>query len=86
MDTKDMSFTELHKLIVRKTGGISISPVTSPVWCKKDPCAHIIVKGNVMAGRAEDLFEMIHHVLQEVQFTDKMRFKEIVSQFIAEIY
>ncbi|KAM1790708.1 hypothetical protein ACFX12_034745 [Malus domestica] len=37
-----------------------------------------------MAGRAEDLFKVIYHVLQEVQFTDKMWFKETVSQFIGE--
>ncbi|KAB2635802.1 presequence protease 1 [Pyrus ussuriensis x Pyrus communis] len=41
------------------TGGISVDPVTSSVRCKKDPCAHIIGQGKVMAGRAEDLFKVI---------------------------
>ncbi|KAM1569488.1 hypothetical protein PS1_034923 [Malus domestica] len=58
-----MTFAELHQLIARKTGGISVNPVTSSV-------------------RAEDLFKVMYYVLQEVQFTDKMWFKETVSQFM----
>ncbi|KAM2040995.1 hypothetical protein ACFX16_034854 [Malus domestica] len=56
--TKDMNFIQLHELVKRKTGGISIDPMTSSVRCKKDPCGHIVVRGKVMAGRAEDLFEL----------------------------
>ncbi|KAM1794494.1 hypothetical protein ACFX11_034961 [Malus domestica] len=84
MDTKDMSSEELRHLISRKTGGLTIDPMILSVRCKKDPCGHVVVGGKVMAGRAEDLFELIKIVLQEVQFTDKRRFKKIVSQFIVK--
>ncbi|KAM1136601.1 hypothetical protein ACFX2B_034296 [Malus domestica] len=82
--TKDMNFIQLHELVKRKTGGISIDPMTSSVRCKKDPCGHIVVRGEVMAGRDEDLFELIHYILQEVRFTEPEPFKHKVSQFIAE--
>ncbi|KAJ4851266.1 Presequence protease 1, chloroplastic/mitochondrial [Turnera subulata] len=63
-----------------KTGGISIYPFTSSVRGQQDPCSYIIVRGKVIAGRSEDLFNMINFVLQEVQFTDQPRFKQFVSQ------
>ncbi|KAJ4849574.1 Presequence protease 1, chloroplastic/mitochondrial [Turnera subulata] len=80
MGTKDLTSVQLNQLIGRKTGGISIYPFTSSVWGQRDPCSHIIVRGKVMAGRSEDLFNMINYVLQEVQFTDQPRFKQLVSQ------
>ncbi|PRQ23158.1 putative metalloenzyme, LuxS/M16 peptidase, peptidase M16C associated [Rosa chinensis] len=80
MGTKDLSFVELNQLIGRKTGGISVYPLTSSVRGKKDPCSHIIVRGKAMAGRAADLFHLINCILQEVQFTDQQRFKQFVSQ------
>lgn len=54
-----MNFIQLHELVKRKTGGISIDPMTSSVRCKKDPCGRTVVRGKVMAGRAEDLFELV---------------------------
>ncbi|XP_009339454.2 presequence protease 1, chloroplastic/mitochondrial-like [Pyrus x bretschneideri] len=80
MGTKDLSFVQLNQLIGRKTGGISVYPMTSSVRGKEDPCSHIIVRGKAMAGRADDLFHLFNCVLQEVQFTDQQRFKQFVSQ------
>ncbi|KAK9942150.1 hypothetical protein M0R45_007833 [Rubus argutus] len=80
MGTKDLSFVQLNQLIGRKTGGISVYPLTSSVRGKEDPCSHIIVRGKAMAGRADDLFHLINCILQEVQFTDQQRFKQFVSQ------
>lgn len=80
MGTKDLTFVQLNQLIGRKTGGISVYPLTSSVQGKEDPCSHIIVRGKAMSGRAEDLFNLVNCVLQEVQFTDKQRFKQFVSQ------
>ncbi|GKV37997.1 hypothetical protein SLEP1_g45955 [Rubroshorea leprosula] len=80
MGTKDLTFVQLNQLIGRKTGGISVYPFTSSVQGKEDPCSHIIVRGKSMAGRAEDLFNLMNCVLQEVQFTDQQRFKQFVSQ------
>ncbi|XP_021276904.1 presequence protease 2, chloroplastic/mitochondrial-like [Herrania umbratica] len=80
MGTKDLSFVQLNQLIGRKTGGISVYPFTSSIQGKEDPCSHIIVRGKSMAGRADDLFNLINCVLQEVQFTDQQRFKQFVSQ------
>ncbi|KAM1002795.1 hypothetical protein FF1_003167 [Malus domestica] len=80
MGTKDLSFVQLNQLIGRKTGGISVYPMTSSVRGKADPCSHIIVRGKAMAGRADDLFHLFNCVLQEVQFTDQQRFKQFVSQ------
>ncbi|PQP95129.1 presequence protease 1 chloroplastic/mitochondrial-like [Prunus yedoensis var. nudiflora] len=37
-----------------------------------------------MARRAEDLFDLINHLLQEVQFTDHRRLKQLVSNAIVE--
>ncbi|XP_024028914.1 presequence protease 2, chloroplastic/mitochondrial isoform X2 [Morus notabilis] len=80
MGTKDLTFVQLNQLIGRKTGGMSVYPLTSSVRGKEDPCSHIIVRGKAMAGRAEDLFNLVNCVLQEVQFTDQQRFKQFVSQ------
>lgn len=59
MGTKDLSFVQLNQLIGRKTGGISVYPFTSSVRGKEDPCSHLIVRGKSMAGRADDLFNLV---------------------------
>lgn len=61
MGTKDMDFVQLNQLIGRKTGGISVYPLTSSVRGKEDPCSHIIVRGKAMSGRTEDLFNLVCH-------------------------
>ncbi|KAJ7967441.1 Presequence protease 1 chloroplastic/mitochondrial [Quillaja saponaria] len=80
MGTKDLTFVQLNQLIGSKTGGISVYPFTSSVRGKEDPCSHMIVRGKAMAGHAEDLYELVNRVLQDVQFTDQQRFKQFVSQ------
>ncbi|XP_038990111.1 presequence protease 1, chloroplastic/mitochondrial-like isoform X4 [Phoenix dactylifera] len=80
MGTKDMDFVQLNQLIGRKTGGISVYPFTSSVRGKVDPCTRIIVRGKAMAGRVEDLFNLMNCILQEVQFTEQQRFKQLVCQ------
>ncbi|GKV22491.1 hypothetical protein SLEP1_g32359 [Rubroshorea leprosula] len=80
MGTKDLTFVQLNQLIGRKTGGISVYPFTSSMRGKENPCSQIIVRGKSMAGNAEDLFNLMNCVLQEVQFTDQQRFKQFVSQ------
>lgn len=80
MGTKDLTFVQLNQLIGRKTGGISVYPMTSSVRDKEDPCSHLIVRGKAMAGRAEDLYDLVKLVIQDVQFTDQQRFKQFVSQ------
>ena len=59
MGTKDLSFVQLNQLIGRKTGGISVYPLTSSVRGKDEPCTKIIVRGKSMAGRADDLFNLV---------------------------
>lgn len=59
MGTKDMDFVQLNQLIGRKTGGISVYPFTSAVRGKADPCTRIIVRGKAMAGRVDDLFNLV---------------------------
>lgn len=59
MGTKDLSFVQLNQMIGRKTGGISVYPLTSSVRGKDEPCSKIIVRGKSMAGRAEDLFNLV---------------------------
>ncbi|KAJ0981481.1 hypothetical protein J5N97_009736 [Dioscorea zingiberensis] len=80
MGTKDMDFVQLNQLIGRKTGGISVYPFTSSVRGKVDPCTRIIVRGKAMAGRVEDLFNLMNCIIQDVQFTDQQRFKQFVLQ------
>lgn len=80
MGTKDMDFIQLNQLIGRKTGGISVYPFTSSIRGREDPCSHIIARGKAMAGRTEDLFNLLNCILQDVQFTDQQRFKQFVSQ------
>lgn len=59
MGTKDLDFVQLNQLIGRKTGGISVYPFTSAIRGKDEPCSHMIVRGKAMAGRAEDLFNLV---------------------------
>ncbi|KDP42318.1 hypothetical protein JCGZ_01642 [Jatropha curcas] len=80
MGTKDLTFVQLNQLIGRKTGGISVYPFTSSIRGQEQPCSHMIVRGKAMAGRADDLFNLVNCVLQEVQFTDQQRFRQFVSQ------
>lgn len=80
-----MDFVQLNQLIGRKTGGISVYPLTSSVRGKEDPCSHIIVRGKAMSGRTEDLFNLVNRILQDVQFTDQKRFKQFVSQSKARL-
>ncbi|KAJ6846552.1 presequence protease 1, chloroplastic/mitochondrial-like [Iris pallida] len=80
MGTKDMDFVQLNQLIGRKTGGISVYPFTSSIRGKVDPCTRMILRGKAMAGRTEDLFNLMNCVIQDVQFTDQQRFKQFVSQ------
>eukprot|EP01018_Ginkgo_biloba_P006178 Gb_04858 [translate_table: standard] len=80
MGTKDMDFVQLNQLIGRKTGGISVYPSTSSVGGRQEPVSHVIVHGKAMAGRVNDLFNLIRTVLQDVQFTDQQRFKQFISQ------
>ncbi|KAJ6806249.1 presequence protease 1, chloroplastic/mitochondrial-like [Iris pallida] len=85
MGTKDMDFVQLNQLIGRKTGGISVYPFTSSIRGKVDPCTRMILRGKAMAGRTEDLFNLMSCVIQDVQFTDQQRFKQFVSQSKAEM-
>ncbi|KAE9596452.1 hypothetical protein Lal_00007907 [Lupinus albus] len=80
MGTKDLTFVQLNQLIGRKTGGISVYPFTSSVRGKEDPCTHMIVRGKAMAWCAEDLYDLVNSVIQDVQFTDQQRFKQFISQ------
>ncbi|XP_057787461.1 presequence protease 1, chloroplastic/mitochondrial [Salvia miltiorrhiza] len=80
MGTKDLDFVQLNQLIGRKTGGISVYPFTSSVRGKDDPCSHVIVRGKAMSERAEDLFNLVNRVIQDVELTDQKRFKQFVSQ------
>lgn len=59
MGTKDLTFVQLNQLIGRKTGGISVYPLVSSVRGQVEPCTHLIVRGKAMAGRAEDLFNLV---------------------------
>ncbi|CAK9315812.1 unnamed protein product [Citrullus colocynthis] len=80
MGTKDLTFVQLNQLIGRKTGGISVYPFTSSIRGNDNTCTHMIVRGKAMSGCAEDLFNLMNCILQEVQFTDQQRFKQFVSQ------
>ncbi|GFP84559.1 presequence protease 1 chloroplastic/mitochondrial [Phtheirospermum japonicum] len=80
MGTKDMDFVQLSQLIGRKTGGISVYPFTSSVRGQVDPISRIFVRGKAMSERAEDLFNLVNRVLQDVQLTDQKRFKQFVLQ------
>ena len=59
MGTKYLDFIQLTQLIGRKTGGISIYPMTSSVKGKTDPINYIIVSAKAMGERVEDLFNLV---------------------------
>ncbi|PWA44349.1 presequence protease 2 [Artemisia annua] len=80
MGTKDLDFVQLNQLIGRKTGGISVFPLTSSKRGSEAPITHIIARGKAMSARTEDLFNLVNCILQDVQFTDQKRFKQFVSQ------
>eukprot|EP01018_Ginkgo_biloba_P017042 Gb_30845 [translate_table: standard] len=80
MGTKDMDFVQLNQLIGRKIGGISVYPSTSSAKGREEPSSHVIACGKAMAGRVNELFNLIQTILQNVQFTDQQHFKQFVSQ------
>ena len=78
MGTKDLSFVQLNQLIGRKTGGISVYPLTSSVRGKAEPCSKFVVRGKSMAGRAEDLFNLVLCLLSSFYFN--------LSHFCCSLY
>ena len=59
MGTKDLDFVQLNQLIGRKTGGISVFPLTSSKRGSEAPITHIIARGKAMSARTEDLFNLV---------------------------
>lgn len=59
MGTKDMDFVQLSQLIGRKTGGISVFPLTTSVRGRSTPLSKIIIRGKAMASQSADLFHLV---------------------------
>ncbi|GJP38783.1 hypothetical protein CLOM_g23195 [Closterium sp. NIES-68] len=80
MGTKDMDFVDLNQLIGRKTGGISVFPLTSSKRGTKDPVSYLVARGKATSAQAADLLNLVRVVLCEVELTDQQRFKQFVAQ------
>lgn len=81
MGTAKENFIELTERIGRKTGGFSISTMTSPVRGRSDsPVAKVMIRGKAMASKAGDLFDVARDVLLTAQLNDKARFTQMVSE------
>lgn len=82
MGTAQLSFVELNQLIGRKTGGISVYPMTSARRGASagDFVSFLIVRGKAMAAQAPDLLHLMSVLLQEVQLGDRERFRQFVAQ------
>ncbi|CAI5508537.1 unnamed protein product [Closterium sp. Naga37s-1] len=80
MGTKDMDFVDLNQLIGRKTGGISMFPLTSSKRGSKQPVSYLVARGKATSAQAADLLNLVRVVLCDVQLTDQQRFKQFVAQ------
>ncbi|CAI7884568.1 unnamed protein product, partial [Closterium sp. NIES-54] len=80
MGTKDMDFVDLNQLIGRKTGGISVFPLTSAKRGTKQPVSYLVARGKATSAQAADLLNLMRVVLCDVQLTDQQRFKQFVAQ------
>ncbi|CAI5464186.1 unnamed protein product [Closterium sp. Yama58-4] len=80
MGTKDMDFVDLNQLIGRKTGGISVFPLTSSKRGTKQPVSYLVARGKATSAQAADLLNLVRVVLCDVQLTDQQRFKQFVAQ------
>jgi Zn-dependent M16 (insulinase) family peptidase len=58
MGTATESFVELTERIGRKTGGLSVSPFTTPVRGQTEPIAKIMVRGKAMGDKAGDMMQV----------------------------
>lgn len=80
MGTKDLSFVELNHLIGRKTGGISVYPMTTSKRGQKEAVSYLVASGKATSAQVPDLLDLMRVLLQDVQLTDQQRFKTFVAQ------
>ena len=80
MGIADLSFVELSQLIGRKTGGISVYPMTSSKRGSAEPVTYLIARGKATSAQVPDLLRLMRTVVQDVQLADKQRFRQFVAQ------
>lgn len=80
MGTAKESFVELTERIGRKTGGLSISPFTSPVKGKTEPITKLMIRGKAMASKSGDMLEVARDVLLTARLDDRARFVQMVNE------
>lgn len=82
MGTAEESFIELTERIGRKTGGLSVYPLTGAVRTRPDQpyVSYIVVRGKAMAGKAADMLELMTDVLLTARLDDRQRFTQMVAE------
>jgi Zn-dependent M16 (insulinase) family peptidase len=79
MGTQTESFVELTERIGRKTGGLSVYPLISPLKDSPEPVAYLMLRGKAMADKAGDLLDLFRDVLLSARLDDYDRFKQAMS-------
>jgi presequence protease len=80
MGTKSKSFVEFDQLISAQTGGISVSPFTSPMRGSDEMQAYMVVRGKATSDKVGILHELMSELMLEAKFDDKNIFKQLVLE------
>ncbi|MFO7321353.1 MAG: insulinase family protein [Chloroflexota bacterium] len=80
MGTHKEDFVKLSQRIGRKTGGLSASTLVSSVRGQPESTAWLIVRGKGTMAQTDDLLELFHDVLLDVNFDNQERFRQLVLE------
>eukprot|EP00873_Tetraselmis_striata_P018587 jgi/Tetstr1/438851/TSEL_027360.t1 len=80
MGTATESFVELTERIDRKTGGFSVSPMTSSIKGSPEPVSLLMLRGKAMSDKTADLLDIMRDCLLTARLDDQQRFKQMVLE------
>lgn len=80
MGTSKKSFVELVQAIDRLTGGVSASPWILSRANESKAAAYLLVRGKVLSGKEEKLFDILKEVVEEINLDQQDRVLQLVRQ------
>jgi hypothetical protein len=78
MGTRTQDYVRLSQRIGSRTGGIAPSTIISQKRNSKDLTAWLFLRAKATPAQADDLLAILHDVLQDTNFDNQERFRQIV--------
>jgi Zn-dependent M16 (insulinase) family peptidase len=80
MGTHTEDFVKLAQRIGSQIGGLSVSPLASMTQSGTDSIAKLVVRGKATPAQADQLLAILRDVLLTVNFDNRDRFRQILTQ------